>query len=393
MAFINKRNVTTEWVESITSNPNDVKVTNKTVFNISSVSSSIELISSIVSMLDVGLYKQVKCDKIEEIEQDARLFKLNIEPNILMNSTNLKKKIVEDMILYGCSYVNYDNANLYYVPKDKISIKLDTEDIVKDAKITIGAKDYEVWDFVIPVLNSKNGVEGEGILTRNKDLLALALAEQQYLNKTFVEGGLKKGYFTSDKKLNDDAFTEFKTAVKDMMNNKEPNMIFNQGMQYNSIAGNNAELQVVEAKTQLEKEIRSLFNIPDVMTEENFKIFMKTKVQPILNAIESALNKTLLTIKEKNEGYKFLFKMQELTRADIKERYEAYAIALKNGFVTTNEVRSYENLESIEGLDVIKYTLGEVIYNLDTKEYFTPNMDARNDLNKPKEGEIVEKTV
>lgn len=393
MAFIKKRSTNETFIESVTVNPNDVKVTEKTIYNISSVSSSIELISNIVSMLDVGLYKQVRCDKMEEIEQDTRLYKLNIEPNLLMNSTNLKKKVTEDMIIHGVSYVNYERENLYYVENKKVAVKLDTEDITKDAKITIGAKDYEVWDFVIPTLNSINGVQGEGLLVRNKDLLALALAEQQYLNKTFVEGGLKKGYFTSDKKLNDDAFTEFKSAVKDMISNKEPNMIFNQGMQYNSIAGSNTELQVVEAKTQLEKEIRSLFNIPENLSDDTFRIFMKTKIQPILNAIESALNKTLLTTKEKNEGYKFLFKMHELTRADIKERYQAYAVALKNGFVTINEIRAKENFESIEGLDIVKMSLGEVIYNIDTGEYFTPNMDARNSLTGPKKEDIYDENI
>lgn len=63
-------------------------------------------------------------------------------------------------------------------------------------------------------------------------------------------------------------------------------------------------------------------------------------------------------------------------RANIKERYEAYKIAKEIGLKTINELRNDENLNYIEGLDVIDFGLASVLYDVNTKQYYTPNTGA-----------------
>ena len=48
-------------------------------------------------------------------------------------------------------------------------------------------------------------------------------------------------------------------------------------------------------------------------------------------------------------------------------------IAKEIGLKTVNELRQDENLNYIEGLDVIDFGLGSVLYDVNTKEYYTPN--------------------
>ena len=60
----------------------------------------------------------------------------------------------------------------------------------------------------------------------------------------------------------------------------------------------------------------------------------------------------------------------------LKERYEVYRMAKEIGFMSKNEMRRAENMNDIEGLDVIDFGLGSVLYDVNTHTYYTPNTDA-----------------
>ena len=64
---------------------------------------------------------------------------------------------------------------------------------------------------------------------------------------------------------------------------------------------------------------------------------------------------------------------KELFKGSLKERYEAYQIAIKNGFKTRNEIRYMEDDDAIKGLDMINLGLGDVLLNAETGEIYTPN--------------------
>ena len=55
---------------------------------------------------------------------------------------------------------------------------------------------------------------------------------------------------------------------------------------------------------------------------------------------------------------------------------EALKLAKEIGLKTINEMRREENLNYIEGLDVINVGLGAVLYDTNTHTYYTPNTDT-----------------
>ncbi len=65
-------------------NLSDINVTRDNILSISAVSSAIELISSTISTLDFKLYKKVNKTKVEEIENDNRLY-LHMYSHPLLN--------------------------------------------------------------------------------------------------------------------------------------------------------------------------------------------------------------------------------------------------------------------------------------------------------------------
>ena len=60
----------------------------------------------------------------------------------------------------------------------------------------------------------------------------------------------------------------------------------------------------------------------------------------------------------------------------MKERYEAYKIAIECGFKTRNEIRFLEDDDALEGLDVINLGLGDVLLDTKTGNIYTPNTNA-----------------
>ena len=110
---------------------------------------------------------------------------------------------------------------------------------------------------------------------------------------------------------------------------------------------------------------------------------------PILTTIECALNRDLLLEKEKwgrqpsarmgtpceksERGvFYFAFDTKEITKGDIKTRFEAYKTALDANLMQIDECRYMEDLEPL-GLNFIKLGLQDVLFNPQTKEVYTPN--------------------
>lgn len=366
----------------------EVDVNRNSILSLSAVASAIELISSTISTLDFKLYKKINKTKIEEIEDDNRLYLLNVEPNYLMNSTQMKKAIVQDIILDGNAYVNIEKVRneiktLNYLESRNLNVVLDTEPIHKDAKISIQGENYEVYDFIIATLNTLDGVQGKGILKNNRDLLALALLVQTYLNKNFKSGGGRKGVWKSEKKIGDTEFKQFKQDAKDVQET-DANIVLNSNINYTPLSNTNRDMQILEIKQFIAAELRMLFNIPGKLDNDGFKSFIKIVLNPIINSIESAVNKALLLEDEKKQGYFFKLDVNELTRADIDTRFLAYKTSLDAGIESVNEIRMKENLELVDGMDIHKMTIGQALYNSKDGSWFVPNTGVTT-----KDGEVV----
>ena len=99
--------------------------------------------------------------------------------------------------------------------------------------------------------------------------------------------------------------------------------------------------------------------------------------------IQCALNKDFLLEKEKGKYY-WAFDTKELLKGDMKERFDAYKVALDANFMQIDEVRYAEDLEPL-GLSWVKLGLQDVLYDPKTKLLYTPNT---NQLNRMDQQEI-----
>ena len=279
----------------------------------------------------------------------------------------------------GCWYPGYlpllqrdvyrnEVTGLYYVENIYISFLKNYKPIFKDYAIIVEGQQYYPFEFIKLLRKTQDGAEGVGLCVELSKALETAYQTLLYQLGLVKSGGNKKGFLKSQRKLGQDEIDVLKKAWKNLYANNENNVVvLNNGLEFQEASNSSVEMQLNESKKTLQEEINNIFHIQD-----DFYETFKQAIYPIVKAFETALNRDLLLEKEK-KNYFFTFDVKEIIKANIRERYEAYKLAKEVGLMTINEMRKEENMNFIEGLDVINVGLGAVLYDTNTHQYYVPN--------------------
>lgn len=372
---------------------NSETITREKVMTLPVVNGAVDFISNTVASMPVKLYK-VKDGKVEEKVDDPRVVLLNGDTHDTLDAFQMKKAMVSDFLLGkgGYCYIQkYRNevTGLYYVEDRYITIMKVYEPIFKQYQIFVGGYDnkgseknvgtFDPWDFIKLLRNTKDGASGVGLTVEVSKALETAYQTLLYQLGMVSIGGNKRGFLKSNHKLGNDEIAALKRAWKNLYSNNSENVVvLNNGVEFQEASNSAVETQMNESKKTLTDEINALFHL----YPNDFERTFKEAIYPIIKAFETALNRDLLLEKEKKNHF-FEFDVKEIIRVNIKERYEAYKLAKETGFMTLNEIRRAENMEYIDGLDVINVGLGAVLYDVDKHIYYTPNTDTVGDLGDP----------
>lgn len=346
-------------------------------------SACVNKICDTISMIPIRLYKR-EGDQIVEIKDDRRVKLLNMDTGDTLDAVQFKFAMAKDYFgKGGYAYINRmgnEVQSIHYVKNEEIGFRYNTDPIFKDYKIEVQGKAFHPYQFVKLLRNTKNGMYGKSIVEENKDILLVAYHSLKYEKNLVKTGGNKKGFITATKKLTDEAIKKLKAAWKKLyQNNSENVVVLNDGTTFKESSNTSVEMQLNENKKANSDEICKIFSMPPEIISggvtEQIKInFIQHCINPMLNKIDTALNRDMLLETEKSD-YFFEADTSELTKGDIKTRYDAYAVACQNGFLQIDEVRKKENMPAL-GLKFIKLGLQDVLYDPETKEIYVPNMDG-----------------
>ena len=355
---------------------NDNPITREQALTIPTVSGAVDFISNTIASMPVKLFK-VKQGKVEEVEGDTRTKLLNGDTGDTLDAFQMKKAMVEDYLLGkgGYAYIRRDRNNvtgLFYVKDIRITAYPNFQPIFKDFYLIVEGETYQPYEFLKILRSTKDGATGRGLTCEVSTALQTAYQTLTYQMGLVKTGGNKKGFIKSQNRLTQEAINSLKTAWANLyQNNTENVVVLNQGLEFQESSSSSVEMQLNQNKKTLADEINDIFHIH----KEDFDLTFKEAIYPIVRAFETALNRDLLLEKEKKNMF-FEFDVKEILRANIKERYEAYDMALKSGWKTVNEVRKAENENYIEGMDVLNVGLGAVLYDINTHQFYTPNTDT-----------------
>lgn len=362
-------------------------ITREQAMTIPAVSAAVDFISGTIASMPVKLYWIKENENgeryVESRDDDTRVKKLNNDTGDTLDGYQMKKAMVEDYLMGrgGYAYIqrgerSNDVGGLYYVSDEYVTVIWNPDPIFKKRKLFVYEKEYELFDFIKLLRNTKDGAEGVGLTTEVATALDTAYNTLVYQLSAAKNGGNKKGFIKSTKRLGQDEINVLKTAWRNLYANKgESVVVLNNGLEFQEASNSATDMQLDQNKKTLSDEINGIFHI---YPNDYYRTF-KEAIYPIVKAFETALNHDLLLESEKGKKF-FEFDVKEILRVNIKERYEAYKLAKETGFLTLNEIRRAENLSRIEGLDVVNVGLSAVLYDTNTHQYYTPNTDASHDM-------------
>lgn len=383
------------------------KIDEESALSISSVSAATDLITSTIARLPVKLYQQGEKGEFVPVE-DSRTFLLNKEANDLQTAITLKKRLVLDYLFHGNSYIYPEwNRNellaLHHIPSRNVTIeKYANKNLpfVVNGKVkisTVSGSQVELTpdELMIVLKNSEDGLESKGILDLNADLLKLALNQQEYSSSILQNGSLPLAILSTPSKLSEKAMANIKYSWDSAYKggkNAGKTVVLEDGMEYKPVSLNPNELDLSTSKDSTLADIARIFGIPESMinadankynsNEQNNLHLLQYTLDPVITAIEGALNKSLLLETEKKAGYTFQIDRDSILATTEAEKFTTTIQAMKGGLLSVNEARRRHNMKEITD-DYMMWSLGNIFYNKVDSKMTIPNMGAIIDPNDP----------
>lgn len=363
------------------------KITREQAMTVPAVSAAVDYISSTIASMPIKLYKR-KGHDIQSMDEDTRVKLLNGDTGDTLDAFQMKKAMVADYLMGHGGYIYIQRFRnevtaLKYVPDDYVAPQIINPDpLHKVYKLFVYTDQYDLWEFIKLLRNTRDGATGTGLTYEVGRALQTAYSTLMYQLYAAENGGNKKGFLKSQRKLGQDEINTLKRAWRNLYStNSENVVVLNNGLEFQEASNSSVEMQLNQNKQTLTAEIKNIFHLYD---DDYYRTF-KEAIYPIVKSLETALNRDLLLESEKKKHF-FELDPKEILRVNIKERYEAYKLAKEIGLKTINELREDENMERVEGMDVINVGLASVLYDVNTHKYYTPNTDTTTDPTNDKTG-------
>lgn len=353
---------------------NQESISREQAMMVPSVNAAVDYITNTFAMIPFKLYEiyEEEGEKHTREADDIRNQILNKDTRDKLDGFQFKKAICEDYLLGKGGYAFIKKAGnkfkgLYYVEESFVAIQKNVDPIYKNYSILVNGQEYNDFEFVKLLRNTKDGASGTGIIEGINYALRIGYRRLLYEYDMTITGGSRKGFIKSSKHLDEKAMKTLKQAWQEYYTGNANTVILNDGMEFQEASNTSKENELLLKEKSFDNNIRELFHIGTTYEET-----IKNAIMPIATAFATALNRDFLLEKEKGKFY-FAPDTKELYRGSMKERYEAYKTAIDCGFKTRNEIRYLEDDDAIEGLDVISLSLGSVLLDIATGKIYTPN--------------------
>lgn len=302
-----------------------------------------------------------------EVKSHPALDLLNYQPNGSMSAHTLRRSNVSQYNLRGnmLCYIKQKRggSELVLIDPDRSRAKISTRGnkFFDMCSYLHEGKEYEYKDVpaykVIHVPNHCiSGLWGIDVIENFRNLLGLTMAQEKYNSKYYANNASPSGILKVPQTLKDGDSDRYRDEFQKKA--KSGVVVLGTGMEYQQLSITPEQSQFLQSRKFSVEEIARMFNMPmhkikslDRATNNNIeyqsKEYYQDTLQPILIQIECEYKK-LLTEDEIRNGYYFQHDMDEILRADVKTRWEAYAAASTHKILKRNEIRAKEGFEPLD---------------------------------------------
>jgi HK97 family phage portal protein len=200
-----------------------------------------------------------------------------------------------------------------------------------------------------------------------REAIGLSIAAEESQAKLHANGGRPGGILTTDQEVKKDAKDQLRAewAAKFGPGGQTfGTAVLDANFKYQQIAMSGVDVEhLATRKFQVEEIARFLRVYPfkigfaektsTFASAEQFNISHVTdSLQPWAERLDQAADRDLLSEDEIRRGYFSKIDLRGLMRGDAAARTAYFGSGIKDGWMTRNEARAYEDLNPLEGLDV-----------------------------------------
>lgn len=327
---------------------------------------AIRLLAESVSSLPISVYtKQANGDKLEDTK--SPIYNLvKFKPNYYQNKITFFEFIMLSICTEGNSYVQIVRNNsgtpvqLICLDPSNVTVVVNNNEVFY--QIDGGVLDSS--DILHFKTITDDGVTGLSPIDQCAKALNWGVSLEEFGSTFFSNGAKPSSILQTDRALSDTALQRLKTSFNNnygKLKNSNSTIVLEEGLTFKPISISPEQAQFLSSRQFSIEEVARIFNVPPHMLKDLSKSsfnniemqsqeFVTYTLMPYITRIEQEMNLKLFRTNELGKTF-VEFNVNGLLRGDIKSRTEAYKTAITNGYMSINEVRQKENMNSIEGGD------------------------------------------
>ena len=205
-----------------------------------------------------------------------------------------------------------------------------------------------------------DGYMGQSRIMLAREAIGLGLAAEKFGGEFFGNGSQARGVIEHPTQMGDDAYNRFKQSWESKDNMSTP--ILEEGMVYKQITIPPEAAQFIASREFQVQDVSRIFRIPPPLLGdlsratfsniENLDLQMvKYTIRPLVKRYEQECELKLLSDLGKEN---IRFNLDGILRGDTAARSAYYTVMKQMKIMTTNEIRALENMNPIEGGDILE---------------------------------------
>ena len=328
---------------------------------------AIRLLAESVSSLPISVFtKQANGDKLEDTKSPIYNL-IKFKPNYYQNKITFFEFIMLSICTEGNSYVQIVRNNsgtpvqLICLDPSNVTVVVNNNELFYQVD---GGAVLDSSDMLHFKTITDDGVTGLSPIDQCAKALNWGVSLEEFGATFFSNGAKPSSILQTDRALSDTALQRLKSSFNNnyaKLKNSNSTIVLEEGLTFKPISISPEQAQFLSSRQFSIEEVARIFNVPPHMLKDLSKSsfnniemqsqeFVTYTLMPYITRIEQEMNLKLFRTNELGKTF-VEFNVNGLLRGDVKSRTEAYKTAITNGYMSINEVRQKENMNSIEGGD------------------------------------------
>ncbi|MDG6880955.1 phage portal protein, HK97 family [Phocoenobacter uteri] len=346
------------------------QVTAETSMKLAAVYSCVYVLSSSIAQLPLHVLRR-KGKDVEAARDHPLFYLLHDEPNQWQTSYKMREYNQSAVLLNGNAYLNIKRKSNGEITEIE-TLEADSVQLLKNnnryfyAYYGENARAIPPEDIIHIKSLGPSIKTGKSVIQQHAETIGLGIDSKAFASSFFGSNARPSGIVSMKTALNSNAWDRFKEMWKkaslDLQGKENKTILLPAELDYKALTVSPVDTELLSMMKLNRSEIAGIFNVPAHMindleratfsniSEQTIQ-FIRYSLMPWIVNWEQEINRKVFTKAERKAGYYVKFNLGGIMRGTAKERAEFYHYAITDGWMSRNEVRAFEDLNPVDGLD------------------------------------------